>query len=95
MALRAGEVANSIQRRIWPMEVIAAGSKTAAILTSYPRRSMETNPPAMSLLEELDRRQDEVLLELDKLEQRLTDLLTEYSGGRPAPLKLHPLDEAA
>lgn len=49
---------------------------------------MDGLPPATSLLEDLDRRQDEVLLELDKLEQRLSDLLLEYSGGRPAPLKL-------
>jgi hypothetical protein len=47
---------------------------------------MENSPPPISLLEELDRRQDEVLAQLDELDARLNELLSEYSGGRPHPL---------
>jgi hypothetical protein len=53
---------------------------------------MESLPPATSLLEELDRRQDEVLAQLDELEQRLVQLLATY-GAAPPPAKApHPLD---
>jgi hypothetical protein len=52
---------------------------------------MESLPPAVSLLEELDRRQDEVLAQLDELEQRIADLLTTY--GAPPPARVaHPLE---
>ncbi len=53
---------------------------------------MDALPPATSLLEELDRRQDEVLAQLEALEDRLKQLLSEYSGSsslEPAP---HPLE---
>ena len=55
---------------------------------------MENSPPAISLLEELDRRQDEVLAQLDELDARLTELLSEYSGVRPHPLA-PVIDDAA
>jgi hypothetical protein len=55
---------------------------------------MENSPPAISLLEELDRRQDDVLAQLDELDARLTQLLGEYSGGRPLPLA-PVIDDAA
>lgn len=51
---------------------------------------MDQPTPAVSLLEELDRRQDEVLAELDLLEARIKQLLNEYAGDRPTPTK-HPL----
>ena len=53
---------------------------------------MDALPAATSLLEELDRRQDEVLAQLEALEDRLKQLLSEYSGSgslEPAP---HPLE---
>lgn len=48
--------------------------------------TMSSLPPATSLLEELDRRQDEVLAQLEELESRITQLLAEYSGVRPFPV---------
>lgn len=44
---------------------------------------MDPLSPAVSLLEELDRRQDEVLAQLEELDDRLTRLLAEYSAYRP------------
>ena len=55
---------------------------------------MDALPPAISLLEDLDRRQDDVLAQLDELDERLSSLLAEYTGGRPAPVVL-PTHEAA
>ena len=46
---------------------------------------MDQLPPATSLLAELDRRQDEVLAQLEELEERLKQLLAEYTHVRPAP----------
>ena len=45
---------------------------------------MQPLPAPTSLLDELDRRQDEVLAELDELEQRLAAILAEYGGQREA-----------
>ncbi len=56
---------------------------------------MEQLPPATSLLEELDRRQDEVLAQLDELEERLTRILAEYTVVRPSAPTIHPLDVPA
>ena len=38
---------------------------------------------ATSLLEELDRRQDEVLAQLEELDQRILLILSEFSPARP------------
>jgi hypothetical protein len=45
---------------------------------------MDRLPPPTSLLEELDRRQDEVLAQLEELEERLTRLLADYSSLAPS-----------
>jgi hypothetical protein len=39
-------------------------------------------PAATSLLEDLDRRQDEVLAQLDELDQRIAAILAEHSPAR-------------
>jgi predicted transcriptional regulator len=61
-------------------------------LASQADDSMDALPPATSLLEELDRRQDEVLAQLEALEDRLKRLLSEYSGSGTVEPALHPLE---
>lgn len=52
---------------------------------------MDQQPPPASLLEELDRRQDEVLSQLDELEARIAQLLAEYAPAKPRR-PAHPLE---
>ncbi len=74
------------------MEILPGKEARQFSLACQAEDCMDALPPATSLLEELDRRQDEVLAQLEALEDRLKGLLSEYSGSgniEPVP---HPLE---